>query len=155
MLYYITHLRDVIGNNYLGLKIPIDIIQPFLDELKDILGEVDYNIFTENQIKRDGGHYHITVINVMDFNRLSKQLGMDKFVNSLDLIFKYPIDDLKLLGIGRVQKNENVAYFVVCDSDKLDAVRIRFELSKHDFHITLGFSHKDIFGVPKKEIIKK
>ena len=154
MLYYVNYLKDRLGNNYLGLKIPIDIIQPFLVKLKDILGEVDYNIFTENQIKRDGGHYHITVINVMDFNRLSKKLSIDKFVNSLDLIFKYPIDDLKLLGIGRVQKDENVAYFVVCDSDKLDAVRTRFELPKQDFHITLGFSLKDVFGVPKNEILE-
>lgn len=155
MILYITHLKDVIGNNYLGLEIPVGLVQPFLNEMKDILGEEDYNIFTENQIKRDGGHYHITVINVMDYNRLSKQMGIDKFVNSLDPIFKYPIDDLRMLGVGRAQKNENVAFYVVCNSEKLDSIRTRFELGNQDFHITLGFKWKDVFGVPKNEIFKK
>ena len=155
MIFYITHLKDVIGNNYLGLDIPITIIQPYLNELRDILGEDDYTKFTENQIKRDGGHYHITVINVADYNRLSKHMGVDKFVNSLDPILKYPIDDLKLLGVGRAQKNENTSFFIVCDSAKLEAIRTRFELGEQDFHITLGFNFKDVFGVSKKELFKK
>lgn len=153
MTFYVTYLRDVIGNNYLGLDIPITIIQPYLNELRDILGEDDYTKFTENQIKRDGGHYHITVINVIDFNKLSNNI--DKFVNSLDPILKYPIDDLKLLGVGRAQKNENTAFFIVCDSAKLEAIRTRFELGEQDFHITLGFNFKDVFGVSKKELFKK
>ena len=155
MVYYITHLRDIIGNNYLGIDLPITIIQPYLNELKDILGEEDYNKFTEQQIKRDDGHYHITVINVMDYNRISKNMGIDKFVNSLDPILKYPIDDLKLLGVGRAQKNENTSFFIVCKSEKLEAIRKRFELSNHDFHTTLAFLYKDVFGVPKNEIFKK
>ena len=148
-------MKDTLGNNYLGLDIPKHVVEPFLNELKDILGEDDYVTFTENQIKRDGGHYHITLINTMEFNRLSKQMGIDKFVNSLDPIFKYPIDDVRLLGVGRAQKNENTAFFVVCNSEKLDAVRTRFELSNHDFHTTLAFLYKDVFGVPKNEIFKK
>ena len=155
MVYYVNYLKDVLGNNYLGLDIPKHVVEPFLNELKDILGEEDYNEFTEQQIKRDGGHYHITVINVADYNRLCKHMGVDKFVNSLDPIFKYPIDDLKLLGIGRAQRNENVAFFIVCNSEKLDAVRTRYELNKQDFHITLGFLHRDVFGVRKNEIFKK
>ena len=155
MIYYVNYLKDVLGNNYLGLDIPKHVVEPFLNEMKDILGEDDYVTFTENQIKRDGGHYHITLINTMEFNRLSKQMGIDKFVNSLDPIFKYPIDDVRLLGVGRAQKNENTAFFVVCNSEKLDAVRTRFELSNHDFHTTLAFLYKDVFGVPKNEIFKK
>ena len=155
MIFYITHLKDILGNNYLGLDIPVSVVQPYLNELRDILGEDDYTKFTENQIKRDGGHYHITVINVADYNRLSKHMGVDKFVNSLDPILKYPIDDLKLLGVGRAQKNENTAFFIVCDSAKLEAIRNRFELEKHDFHITLGFNWKDVFGIRKNELFKK
>ena len=155
MTFYITHLKDILGNNYLGLDIPVSVVQPHLNELRDILGEDDYVKFTENQIKRDGGHYHITVINVMDYNRLSKQMGIDKFVNSLDPIFKYPIDDLRMLGVGRAQKNENTAFFIVCDSAKLDAIRTRYELQKQDFHVTLGFNWKDVFGVRKNELFKK
>ena len=153
MIYYITHLKDVLGNNYLGIDIPKHVIEPFLNELKDIVGD-DYDEFVKLKEDRDGANYHITVINVMDYNKLSKEMGVDKFVNSLDPIFKYPVDDLRLLGIGRAQRNENIAFFTVCQSDKLEAIRNRFELADHDFHITLGFKYKDVFGVRKNEIFK-
>ena len=154
MIYYITHLKDVLGNNYLGIDIPKHVVEPFLNELKDIIGD-DYEEFTKLKENRDGSHYHITVINVMDYNKLSKEMGVDKFVNSLDPIFKYPIDDLKLLGVGRAHRNENVSFYTICKSEKLDAIRNRFELADHDFHITLGFKYKDVFGVRKNEIFKK
>lgn len=155
MIHYITHIKDVLGNNYLGINIQEEVVSPFLKELKEILGEENYEEFTNYQQKRDSGKWHMTVINVIDYNRLSKQMGIDKFVSSLDSVFKYEIDDLKMLGIGTAERNGNRAYFVVCISEKLDALRKRYGLSEHDFHITLGFRHKDIFGVPKNEIIKK
>ena len=37
MTYYLTTLKDVAGNNYLGINIPTGIVDPFLNELKDIL----------------------------------------------------------------------------------------------------------------------
>ena len=154
MIYYITHLKDVLGNNYLGIDIPKHVVEPFLNELKDIVGD-DYDEFVKLKEDRDGANYHITVINVMDYNKLSKEMGVDKFVNSLDPIFKYPVDDLRLLGIGRAQRNENIAFFTICQSEKLQAIRNRFELADHDFHITLGFKYKDVFGVRKNEIFKK
>lgn len=155
MTYYVNTIRDTISNNYLGIKIPNSIIQPFLIQLKDIIGDDDYTKYTELQQKRDNGNYHITVINVMDYNKISKEMGMDNFINSLDNIFKYEIDDLKMLGIGTATKNENRAYFIVCNSDKLAAIRTRYNLPKQDFHITIGFLNKDVFGVPKNIVMEK
>lgn len=155
MINYITYIKDTIGNNYIGIKFDKSTIDPFLNQLKDIIGDSDFEEFTTNQQNRDHGTYHMTVINVMDYNRLAKEMGIDKFINSLDKIFKYEIDDLKLLGIGTAERNGNRAYFIVAQSDKLDAVRDRYGLSNHDFHITLGFKHKDVFGVRKNEVIKK
>jgi len=155
MIYYLTYLKDTIGNNYLGIQIPNGSINPFLNELKDIIGEDDFKTYTENQQKRDHGDYHITVINVMEYNALSKSMGIDKFINSLEPIFKYEIDDLKMMGVGTATKNENRAYFVVINSDKLDAIRDRYELPKQDFHITLGFKFKDVFGVRKNQVLEK
>lgn len=155
MIYYLTYLKDSIGNNYLGISIPNGVVEPFLNELKEIIGEDDYKIYTSNQQKRDHNSYHITVINVTEYNKLSNDLGIDRFINSLEPVFKYEIDDLRMLGIGTAERSGNRAYFVVCDSDKLDAVRSKYNLPKHDFHITLGFKHKDVFGVRKNEIIKK
>jgi len=90
----------------------------------------------------------------MDFNRLSKDMGFDKLVNSLEPIFHYEIDDLEMLGVGKATKENNQAYFIVCNSEKLDAVRNRFGLPKQDFHITIGFNPKDVFGVPKNKVIE-
>jgi hypothetical protein len=155
MIYYLTYLKDTIGNNYIGIQIPNGTVTPFLNELKSIIGEDDFKTYTENQQKRDHGDYHITVINVMEYNALSKSMGIDKFINSLDPIFKYEIDDLKMMGVGTATKNENRSYFVVINSDKLEAIRDRYELPKQDFHITLGFNFKDVFGVRKNQVLEK
>ena len=153
MTYYLTYLKDTIGNNYVGINIPNEVVEPHLEKLKEILGEEDFEIFTNNQKTRDHGHYHITVINVMDCNRLSKEMGMSNFVKSVELAFEYPVEDLEMLGVGMASKNDNTAYFIVCSSDSLDAVRTRFNLPKQDFHVTLGFNTKDVFGVPKNLVI--
>lgn len=153
MIYNIEHIKDSIGNNYLGIKIPNTIVDPFLKDLRDHLSEEDYATYTDLQKKRDGG-YHITVINVMDYNKLSKEMGISEFTNSIELLFKFPIDDIKMMGLGSATKNENVAYFIVVNSEKLNSVRVRYELPEHDFHITIGFKWKDVFGVRKNELLK-
>lgn len=153
MTHKLTYLKDAVGNNYVGINIPNEHVEPHLEKLKEILGEEDFEIFTQNQKTRDHGHYHITVINVMDCNRLSKEMGMANFVKSVELAFDYPVEDLELLGVGMASKNTNTAYFIVCSSDSLDAVRTRFNLPKQDFHVTLGFNTKDVFGVPKNLVI--
>jgi hypothetical protein len=89
----------------------------------------------------------------MDCNRLSKEMGMANFVKSVELAFEYPVGDLEMLGVGTASGKGNTTYFIVCKSDSLEAVRTRFNLPKHDFHITLGFNDKDVFGVPKNEVI--
>jgi hypothetical protein len=154
MIYNIEYLKDFVGNNYLGIKVGDDMVEPFLNDLKDHLGENDYKVFTENQQKRDSGHHHITVINVMEFNSLSKSGEIGEFVNSLNRVFEYPIDDLRLMGIGSATKNENTSYFIVVQSENLDSIRDRYNLPKHDFHITIGFKWKDVHGVRKNEILK-
>lgn len=153
MVYYVSYLKDRLGNNYLGIDVPYEIVEPYLTKLEEILGKENYHIFTKNQQQRDHGNYHITVINVMDYNRLSKELGVDNFVNSLELVFDFEIDDLEMLGVGQAVKETNTAYFIVCQSDKLDAIRTRFNLPKQDFHVTIGFNPKDVFGVPKNKVI--
>jgi hypothetical protein len=153
MKYYIEHIKDAIGQNYLGIKIDNLEVLPFLDKLRSILGKEEYDLYTGNQQARDHDVYHMTVINAMDYNRLAKSMGVDNFVKALQPIFDYEIDDLEMLGIGKAEAKGNTAYFVACQSDKLEAIRTRFELPKHDFHITLGFDKKDVFGVPKNKII--
>jgi len=153
MTYYAEHIKDALGNNYLGIKIDKLDVLPFLDKLRSLLSKEDYELYAGNQQARDHASYHMTVINVMDYNRLAKSMGIDAFVNALQPIFEYEIDDMQMLGVGKAEAKGNAAYFIVCQSDKLDAIRDRFGLPKHDFHVTIGFDKKDVFGVPKSQII--
>jgi len=156
MIYYINYTKDIIGNNYLVINFPMDTINPFLEDMRDIIDDdIIYDTFVENQQKRDHGSHHLTVINVTEYNDLAKKMGMDKFINSLESVFKYEIDDLKMMGVGTAAKNENRSYFIVCKSEKIDAIRKRYELPQKDLHITLGFKFKDVFGVKKNVVIEK
>jgi hypothetical protein len=73
----------------------------------------------------------------------------------LESVFKYPIDDLKFMGIGTAEKAGNKAYYIVVRSEKLQEVRKRYGLPEQDFHVTLGFKWKDVFGVRKNKVIKE
>ena len=137
MTRHIEHVKDSIGQNYLAIKIDSLELHPFMDHLRSLLGKEDFDLYTSNQATRDKGTHHITVINVMEYGRLTKTMGVDKFVEALQPVLEYEIDDLQMLGVGKAEAKGNTAYFVVCDSDKLDAVRTRFELSKRDLHVTL------------------
>jgi hypothetical protein len=154
MIYRIQHIKDVIGNNYLGIKFSNDQIDPYLTKLKEFLPSSEYEVYTSAQKLRDKDGYHLTVINVAEYNQLSKELGIDKFVSSLSGLFDLEIDDLKMLGIGTAKKNENQSYFIVCQSDLLQSIRGDYGLKEFDFHITLGFKYKDVFAVRKNEVIE-
>lgn len=149
----VEYIKDTVGNNYVGVNIYRDTVNPYLNKLKDILGD-EYDTYVKYQQDRDHGHHHITVINPIEYNNLAKQIGLDKFVNSLEPVFNYEFDDITLLGVGTAEKNGNRTYFVVVKSDKLQSVRQKYNLPEQDFHITIGFKFKDVFGVRKNEVIK-
>lgn len=152
----IEYIKDSIGNNYIGIKFYDTEVYKYLDDLRDHLGEDVAEEYMSYQKKRDNNSYHITILNVMEYNKIVSEMGMDKAVNYFDDIFKnYIIDDLRLLGIGTVKRNENEAFFIACKSEKIDKLRETLLLDKKDLHITIGFKYKDVFGVPKDTIITK
>jgi hypothetical protein len=152
MVYRATHIKDILGNNYIGIDIQYNLVYPFLTRMKDELGSL-YDEYVNNQMVRDNNKYHLTVISTLEYNDILKHMGVDKFASSLELVFEYDIDDLKFMGLGLAKRNENTAYFIVCRSDKVLAIRNRFGLDNKDLHITIGFRHKDVHGVPKDTII--
>lgn len=153
MIHYVTYVKDVIGNNFLGINVGDSAIQTHINRMKSILGD-EFEEYRENKHRRDRGENHITVINVADYNRCIKKFGMDDFVSSLDKVFKFQIDDLKFMGLGMSERSGNKAFYVVCKSEKLDAIRERYGLRPHDFHVTLGFKWKDVFGVRKNVVLE-
>lgn len=150
----LDYIKDTTGNNYIGINIYVDRVTPYLNKLKNIIRD-DYDTYVQNQQNRDRGHYHITVINVMDYNRISKEIGIDKFINSLEHDFSQEFDDVKFMGLGTAEKNGNRTYFIVVKSEQLQELRKKYDLPEQDFHITLGFKWKDVFGVRKNEVIKE
>jgi hypothetical protein len=153
MEHKLTWLKDSIGQNYLGLKIDKNSISKYLEDLSNILDESDYQKFTDNQKLRDSGEYHLTFLGVSEVNRLISERGSDKFLEIYDKMSDIDVD-LKMLGVGFAQRNSNKAYFIVCKSDILTGFRTDLGLSEKDFHITLGFYPKDVFGVRKNEVIE-
>lgn len=153
MVHYISYIKDSIGNNYLGLKIDLSIVDAYLEKLKEITGD-SYNLLTNNQKNRDHGSYHITVINVVEFNNLTNNLGLNNFVNSLENTLKIKITDLKLKGIGSAidKIKNNITYFIVCESKTIDNILYNYNLPKKDLHITIGFDKKDVFDSSKSEV---
>jgi hypothetical protein len=153
MNHYPTILKDTSGNNYLGIQINSTIIDPFIEQMRDILGE-GADEYINLQQNRDGGKYHITILNVMEFNQLSKEVGYDKFLNHVQHLLSTNIDDIRFLGLGKAEKSGNTSYFVVIKSELLKSLRDSFNLDEKDFHITIGFKWKDVHGVRKNEVLK-
>lgn len=145
----ICNLTDVIGNKYIG----VDIIPSLLTECLD-LWEDSFPVQNQiiemkvNKALRDKGKYHITVINVMEFNKLIKDDSDNRV--KLEKLLGQTVE-LEFIGIGSAEDVEkgNIAHFVVVESSELDDIRKSFNLKKLDFHITLGFDKKDVFGRSK------
>lgn len=154
MRFYLQYIKDTMGNNYLGVDIPKQVTHQFLEQLKMYLGEEEFEDYTKRQQERDRGHNHITVVNVMECNSLIKERGMDWFANQANNLFSIELDDVSFLGVGRAERNENKAYFIVVNSKTLSNIRESLGLSGYDFHVTIGFKWKDVFGVRKNEIIE-
>lgn len=154
MITYCQYLKDLFGNNFIGIKIYQPQVDPYLEKLKTILKE-DFNEFTKNQLERDRGEYYIKVINNFEYDSLCQTEGMDKFINSLDSVFDFEIDDIRLIGLGKAEFGVNKSYFIIANSTKLEEIRNRYELPKTDFHVTLGFKWKDVENARKNQVISE
>lgn len=152
MSVYSQYLKDGLGSNFLGIKIFEPQIEIYLERLKKILGD-EFETYRENKLVADRGEHFIEVISVFEYDNLVREKGMDDFINSLDSVFDYEIDDIKFMGLGKVQLNSNTSYFVIINSDKLNDIRQKYDLPKTDFHVTLGFKWKDVKGVRKNQIL--
>ena len=146
MQFKIEYIKDVVGNNYLGINVPFGFISNYLTELSEVL-ESEYDSYISNQQKRDRG-YHITVLNVAECNHLSTTMGMDKFSEKVEHLSNIDIN-IKPMGIGSANRGDNTTYFIVLESSTLDEIRRSLGLKHHDHHITIGFKWKDVFGVDK------
>lgn len=138
-------IQDSVGQDYVAAEIEekdINIYNQFLNNF------IPNNYFN-NKKNRDNGKYHITIINSMSYGKLKKNNHeilnefLEKVLNKNFDFYTY--------GIGKAEKNNNEAYFVICENAEVMSLRDKLNISPQDFHITLAFNEKDVFQVPKNK----
>ena len=138
-VYSVGYIYTKRGFQYPGIDIPEEDVEPYLNQLKDIVGEEKYQKLTTNQKKRDGNEYHITLLTPQEFEHI-------KFDNVGALGKKVTVE---YIGLGKAKKNKDEAYFVVVSFLEGNEIRESLGLAKRDFHVTLGFKSRDVYGMPK------
>lgn len=154
MITYCQYLKDMFGQNFIGVKFYPTQVEPYLEKLKTILKD-DYDSYIKNQLQRDNGEHYIKVISTFEYDRLCQSEGLDNFINSLETVFDYEVNDIKCLGLGKAERDGNKSYYILVNSTKLEEIRNKYDLPKVDFHVTLGFKWKDVEGVRKNQILSE
>ncbi len=110
------------------------------------LNNIDFSMCLENVMKRNNNSFHITVFNVAECNKNPVLLDFDGFLIIEDIINK---------GIGFISKNDIITqenkftFFNVVESIGLTKMREHLNLKIKDFHVTIGFTHTDLFHEAK------
>lgn len=142
----ISELKDSSGLVYFGGKVSEAELSHYLSALKNELGEEQYATFRQLQAARDHQSFHVTLINPYEYQTIDKE--------KLNLSQNFSVT---LHGLGTAEKAGKRSYFVVASSADGQFIRHKLLLKNKDFHITLGFSPTDVFGVSKGRdtLIKK
>lgn len=97
-----------------------------------------------NRIERDGEKYHITVAHRSELS------GMEEAVLPPLSGGPSPVSaTLVDLGVGYARNGDAEAWFVVIYCPEVANIRQHLGLAPKNLHITLGFSPRDVHGVPK------
>lgn len=139
-------ITDILGQPYLVLKYSIENrnyshILNLIRKLKQYINNDDlFFKIVNNHTKRDGlCQWHLTVFNAIECRKNPELLKLEGFkVNNIDL-----------LGVGTISKNNNQTYYIICESKELlDLYKSKINKDKY-LHITIGFTNKDISNNPK------
>ncbi|GHE98785.1 hypothetical protein [Thalassotalea profundi] len=137
----LVELTDNQGLVYLGGLVNEATISVYLAHLKAHLKaqlNEQYPDFRQNQMNRDHGQFHMTLVNPFEYQKIDKNQIIQgrKFMVTLH-------------GLGKVEKDNSATYFVVASSEDGRRFRDSLLLSPKDFHVTLGFNPNDIYSERK------
>jgi hypothetical protein len=133
----VIELKDNSGLVYLGGEVSSADLAPYLQQMKLLLND-DFVKYRQNQALRDHQTFHVTLINPFEYKEVNQnKIQLGKSLN------------VRLLGLGQVAREEKSSYFVVVQSSQAQFYRQQLALANKDFHVTLGFSPQDIYGVSK------
>jgi hypothetical protein len=139
----VNTISDKSGQPYLALVVEHSVGQDYQGFLNSKI-ESD---FIHNQQTRDHNSYHVTLVNAMQYSKLSKIMDKNILLKSItNCNFK-----LFTYGIGTaIELNKNKqAWFTILENPYLDNFRQELGLAKQDFHMTLAFKNGDVFTQPK------
>lgn len=136
-------IKDIYDNPYYAIDVLVDSVDNNGTSFNELLNKflelvpnaVDFN---NKLLKRNSNAYHITILNVPEYNIVLKS-------NEINELPTIKIDDIVFKGIGSITDSDMVTYYVVVDSLTLNLVRGVCNMKQKDLHITIGFSDKDLF----------
>jgi hypothetical protein len=138
----IDTIQDTARQLYLG----IDVNLSTTDSNNRTFGEVlltanehipDFEMCNERLLDRNMGHYHITIFNVAETAKIpALNVVQGMLLKNTSITFK---------GIGSLEQDGMITYFVIVESAILNKFRTDINLPEKDLHITIGFTHKDLF----------
>lgn len=136
-------IKDVYNNPYYAIDVLVDSVDnngtSFNELLKKFLELVPNAVdFNKKLLKRNNNAYHITILNVPEYNIVLKS-------NEINELPTIKIDDIVFKGIGSITDGDMVTYYVVVDSLTINLLRDAYNMKQKDLHITIGFSDKDLF----------
>ncbi len=128
-------IKDIIGNEYIaGVFDTSNIVLSKL--LSFAFDNIDhFKLFNDKLLERNHGIFHLTVFNVMECSKNPDLLKLDGL----------SVEFFRMNGIGSISKDDKATFFIPCDSSDIDILRNFIGLNKKDLHITIGFTHKDLF----------
>jgi hypothetical protein len=131
----------LLKNSYLGVELLPYVIAPALNQLRSAMSPGLFDQIVRKKAERDGeDHFHMTVITPPEYRRLMNEKR-----------FELPSKAFRvqLEGVGTASNERSQTWFAVAHSTAVDHYRYSLGLPRHDLHITLGFTEKDVHGVKK------
>ena len=136
-------IQDSKGNDYLAIKIDE---QHFSDFIK-LMNNLNLNLELSKKEERDCGEYHVTFLNVMEYQKY-EQTNIEK-LNTIKKDFLNKSFSLNILGLGSISKDENKTYYLIIENNDINNICDKNNLPLKNWHITMGFNNKDLFHAPK------
>lgn len=141
----VEKIFDTKGQPYIAALVPAHIAQIYQNSLKVIQDSAQPLI--DNQIKRDSGAHHITILNAAEYNAVKKDINKSAIVDSyvgqeFDFIFG---------TMGSIEKQEQKTFYALCESGYIQRLRENIGFTQKDLHMTIGFSPKDLFHKKKDD----
>lgn len=125
--------------SYFGVDIDENLLTDRLHSWREHIGSEKADILEKYKYNRDKGrHFHITVISPPEM----RQIGYKK----VSEMFNNKKAGFILGGIGTISEGENETWFVTAECEEMDKNRAELGLPPKDYHVTLGFLHKDVFS---------